>query len=45
MSAKVNNNIFFVYYFGFLGYYFSVRFFACLKNIYFNMRSKELLQM
>ncbi len=43
MNANLNNN-YFVYYFGFLGFYFSVRYFACLKNIYFNMGSREMLR-
>ncbi len=43
MSAKINNNFYFIYYFGFLGYYFSVRFFAYLKNVQtIQMRSNIL---
>ena len=43
MNANLNNN-YFVYYFGFLGFYFSVRFFAYLKNMYkVQMRSNYKL--
>lgn len=37
----VNN---FYYYFGFLGFYFSVRFFAYLKNIQSNQMSNYKLE-
>lgn len=39
-TVVVNN---FYYYFGFLGFYFSVRFFAYLKNIKSNQMSKYKL--